>query len=74
LSGPKIPRLDGSCGSIQRTWERRRLLDSLALHGSYWQKSAVFDDGEALLQVAQERGLEGVVAKRWTYRGEERAG
>jgi bifunctional non-homologous end joining protein LigD len=54
--------------------ERRGLLDWLRLHGPHWQTSAIFDDGEALFQVAQERGLEGVVAKRWreTYRPGER--
>jgi bifunctional non-homologous end joining protein LigD len=44
--------------------ERRLLLDSLSLHGPHWQTSATFDDGNALLAVAVERGLEGVVAKR----------
>jgi bifunctional non-homologous end joining protein LigD len=39
--------------------ERRRPLDSLELNGPHWQTSAVFDDGEALFAVAQERGLEG---------------
>jgi ATP-dependent DNA ligase len=43
--------------------ERRGLLDDLGLHGRHWQTSALFDDGEALFSVAQERGLEGVVAK-----------
>jgi bifunctional non-homologous end joining protein LigD len=54
--------------------ERRRLLDSLRLHGPHWQTSAIFDDGEALFAVAQERGLEGVVAKRLSvsYRPGER--
>jgi bifunctional non-homologous end joining protein LigD len=52
--------------------ERRRLIESLGLHGPHWQTSAVFDDGEALLAVAHDRGLEGVVAKR--LRGAYRPG
>ena len=44
--------------------ERRLLLDSLNLHGEHWQTSALFNDGPALAQVAEEKGLEGVVAKR----------
>jgi ATP-dependent DNA ligase len=40
------------------------LLGSLQLDGPHWQTSALFEDGEALFCVAQERGLEGVVAKR----------
>jgi bifunctional non-homologous end joining protein LigD len=55
-------------------YERRQLLDDLGLHDRHWQTSAVFDDGEALVTVAQERGLEGVVAKRLSgsYRPGER--
>jgi bifunctional non-homologous end joining protein LigD len=44
--------------------ERRRLLEELQLEGPHWRTSPSFDDGEALLTVACERGLEGVVAKR----------
>ena len=44
--------------------ERRRLLGDLQLEGPHWRTSPSFDDGEALLTVACERGLEGVVAKK----------
>ena len=66
--------LDGSPTMHLPFGERRRLLESLALHGPHWQTSAVFEDGEALFAVAQEQGLEGVVAKRWrsSYRSGER--
>jgi ATP-dependent DNA ligase len=40
------------------------LLDSLNFNGPHWQTSPAFDDGEVLFAVAQENGLEGVVAKR----------
>jgi bifunctional non-homologous end joining protein LigD len=54
--------------------KRRVLLDGIILDEPPWQTSAVFDDGEALLTVARERGLDGVIAKRWTspYRSGER--
>ena len=54
--------------------ERRNLLESLQLEGGHWRTSPSFDDGEALLTVACERGLEGVVAKklRSPYRPGER--
>jgi hypothetical protein len=44
--------------------ERRSLLESLGLDEPCWQTSPAFDDGEAVSAVAQEKGLEGVVAKR----------
>jgi bifunctional non-homologous end joining protein LigD len=56
--------LDGERTTHLPFRERRRLLEGLRLHGPHWQTSAVFDDGEALFAVAQERGLDGVVAKR----------
>jgi bifunctional non-homologous end joining protein LigD len=54
--------------------ERRRLLESLNLDGPRWRTSPNFEDGEALLAVICERGLEGVVAKRLrsAYRPGER--
>jgi bifunctional non-homologous end joining protein LigD len=67
-----VLELDGQATIHLPYRERRRLLDSLGLHGPHWQTSAVFDDGEALFTVAQERGLEGVVAKR--LRGAYRPG
>jgi bifunctional non-homologous end joining protein LigD len=56
--------LDGKPTTHLPYRERRPLLESLGLHSPHWQTSAVFDDGEAVFTVAQERGLEGVVAKR----------
>jgi bifunctional non-homologous end joining protein LigD len=44
--------------------DRRRLLDQVLDPGPRWRTSPVHDDGEALLEAATERGLEGVVAKR----------
>ncbi len=47
--------------------QRRSLLDSLdlsALTDGAWLPSAVFADGDALLEATREQGLEGVMAKR----------
>lgn len=44
--------------------DRRRLLESLVQPGPHWQVPAVHDDGEALLAAAEERGLEGLIAKK----------
>jgi len=44
--------------------DRRRLLDQLVEPAPRWRVSPLHDDGEALLAAADERGLEGVVAKR----------
>jgi bifunctional non-homologous end joining protein LigD len=44
--------------------DRRRLLDQLLEPGPGWRTSPIHDDGPALLAAADERGLEGVVAKR----------
>jgi len=45
--------------------ERRRLLAELRLDGPHWQTpSHHVGEGEALLEAARARGLEGVVAKR----------
>ena len=46
--------------------ERRHLLESLELAGPHWQMSPSFEDGEALIAVVKEKGLEGLVAKRVT--------
>jgi bifunctional non-homologous end joining protein LigD len=48
-----------------RPWsDRRRLLDQVVEPGVRWRPSPVHDDGAELLTAADERGLEGVVAKR----------
>jgi bifunctional non-homologous end joining protein LigD len=57
--------LDGHSTMNQPYAERRRLLESLALSGFHWQTpSHHVGDGAALLEVARQRGLPGVVAKR----------
>ncbi|MBD3781953.1 MAG: non-homologous end-joining DNA ligase [Micrococcales bacterium] len=43
---------------------RRRLLEELELEGRSWHVPEVHDDGEVLLAVTAEQGLEGVVSKR----------
>jgi bifunctional non-homologous end joining protein LigD len=48
--------------------ERRVILESLNLNGSYWTTPATFDDGEASFAAVQEQDLEGVVAKRLSSR------
>jgi bifunctional non-homologous end joining protein LigD len=52
--------------------ERRVLLDGLGLDGRHWQTPPSFTDvtGGDLLEVAEQQGLEGVVAKRLTSRYE----
>jgi len=69
-----VLELDGQRTTHLPYRERRRLLDGLDLDGPRWRTSAVFEDGEPLLAVAQEHGLEGVVAKRLTspYRSGQR--
>ena len=57
--------------------ERRRLLDGLDLQGPHWQvPSYLRGDGQVLLDVARDRGLEGIVAKRvdCPYRPGQRTG
>ena len=44
--------------------DRRRLLEQIVEPGPFWQVIDVHDDGDALLTVAREHGLEGVVAKQ----------
>lgn len=50
--------------------ERRRVLEALVEPGPHWQVPAQHADGEALLDAARARDLEGVIAKRAdsTYR------
>lgn len=50
-------------------WSARRvLLERLELDGRSWQVPEVHDDGEVLLRVTDEQGLEGVVSKRRSAR------
>lgn len=48
--------------------QRRELLEALDLTsgGPRWQLPPSYDDGELLLNVTRDQGLEGVVAKRWS--------
>jgi len=48
--------------------ERRERLERLLAPSPYVQLSGVFDDGEVLLEAAEEQGLEGVMAKRASSR------
>jgi bifunctional non-homologous end joining protein LigD len=50
--------------------DRRRLLDQVLEPAPSWRISPMHDDGVALLAAADERGLEGVVAKRLDSRYE----
>jgi len=43
---------------------RRQLLEALDLNGVSWQTPATYDDGQALLGVTLQQGLEGVVSKK----------
>jgi ATP-dependent DNA ligase len=45
-------------------FERRRILEDLALDGPRWRTPEAFEDGEALCEAVCEHELEGVVAKR----------
>jgi bifunctional non-homologous end joining protein LigD len=45
-------------------WERRQLLEDLALEGDHWSTTPSHQDGEALWQRVVDLGLEGVVAKK----------
>jgi bifunctional non-homologous end joining protein LigD len=56
--------LDGHDLTGQPLRDRRRLLDELLDPAPHWRLSPLHDDGAALLAAADERGLEGVVAKR----------
>ena len=47
-------------------WERRRILEDLALESDHWSTTPVYDDGEALWKKVVDLGLEGVVAKKRT--------
>ena len=57
-------RLLGQDLTAQPWHARRVLLEQLELDGPRWQVPDVYEDGEQLLAVTAEQGLEGVVAKR----------
>ena len=61
-----VLRIDGDdlCG---RPWsERRELLLGLGLDDVAWQVPPTYDDGQMLLEAAEQQGLEGIVSKRRT--------
>ena len=69
-------RLEGKPTIALPLEERRRLLEALEISGPSWATSPAFVGAVApVLDAAQERGLEGVVAKRLgsTYRPGTRA-
>ncbi|MBM6403573.1 non-homologous end-joining DNA ligase [Phycicoccus sp. CSK15P-2] len=61
-------RLFGEDLTGQPWTARRRLLEELELDGRAWRVPQVHDDGEVLLAVTAEQGLEGVVSKRRSAR------
>lgn len=59
-----VLRLDGRDVTYRPLSERRALLGDLGLDGASWQVPGWYDDGPALLQAAEDQGLEGIVSKR----------
>jgi len=56
--------IDGRDTTRRPYWERRQLLEDLALEGDYWSTTPSHADGEALWEKVCQLGLEGVVAKK----------
>jgi bifunctional non-homologous end joining protein LigD len=59
-------RLDGEDLSRRPLRMRRELLESLGLNAAEYQVPATYDDGQLLLDAAEQQGLEGIVSKRWS--------
>lgn len=60
-----VPHLDGRPLLGEPYRRRRELLDGLGLSGPHWRTAPAFPgEGAAVLRVARDRGLPGVVAKR----------
>jgi bifunctional non-homologous end joining protein LigD len=63
-------RLDGEDLARRPLRERRALLEELGLDAPTMaaavQVPAAYDDGQVLLQAAEQQGLEGIVSKRWS--------
>ncbi len=68
-------RLDGNDLMGRPLAERRVLLDGLRLVAEAWQVPPTYDDGQMLLDAAEQQGLEGIVSKRLTspYRPGQRS-
>jgi hypothetical protein len=56
--------IDGRAVHRRPYWERRHLLEDLALDGHYWSTTPGHTDGEALWEKVCRLRLEGVVAKK----------
>lgn len=65
-----LMRLDGRDLAREPLSTRRELLEGLGLADVSWQVPGVHDDGELLLEVTRQQGLEGVVSKRLSSRYE----
>ena len=61
-------RLDGEDLTARPLSERRELLVGLGLDGVAWQVPPTYDDGQMLLDAAEQQGLEGIVSKRLSSR------
>lgn len=59
-----VLRLDGRDLTGEPLSMRRQTLESLGLTGAHWQVPATYDDGQMLMDVTKQRGLEGVVSKK----------
>lgn len=64
-----VLRLDGRDLTDLPLAERRAVLESLGLDGT-WQVPAAYDDGAMLLDATAQQGLEGIVSKRLSSRYE----
>ena len=61
-------RLDGQDLCDRPLRERRELLLGLGLDDVAWQVPPTYDDGQMLLDAAEQQGLEGIVSKRLSSR------
>ncbi len=61
-------RLDGEDLCDRPLPERRELLLGLGLDDVAWQVPPTYDDGQMLLDAAEQQGLEGIVSKRLSSR------
>lgn len=59
-----VIRVLGQDVTSQPWHARRRLLEQLEIDRARWQVPPVYDDGELLLEVTAEQGLEGIISKR----------
>ncbi len=59
-----VLRLDGR-DLVSDPWDRRRTaLEGLGIGSAHWQVPPVYDDGQMLLEVTGQQGLEGIISKR----------